>query len=302
MNATDFTVFTATYNRANKLSKVYESLCQQTNQNFEWIIIDDGSSDNSEDFIKKLLAKSRFQIKYVKQNNGGKHRAINKGVQMASGELFFIVDSDDHLLPNSLEIISKYWKQVSSNSQFAGVAGKKIFKNGNDVGDKLKTEILDCSIIERRYKFNINGDKAEAILTSVMKKHPFPDYPNENFCPEGLIWNRISLEKKIRFFDEAIYVCEYLEDGLSKNSIRNRKTNSNYTLLLYSELSKNKQVPLFFRLRAIVNFWRFSFSNGKSFNQKKMMLNNPAFGTILFPAGFFFHLKDYFFDKVKISQ
>jgi glycosyltransferase involved in cell wall biosynthesis len=302
MNRIDFTVFTATYNRANTLFKLYESLCQQTNQNFEWVIVDDGSSDNTEDFIKKLIVKSCLQIKYVKQDNGGKHRAINKGVQMASGELFFIVDSDDYLLPNSLETISKYWKQVNTNSKFAGVAGKKILKNGNAIGDNLRTEILDCSIIERRYKFNISGDKAEAILTSVMKKYPFPDFPNENFCAEGLIWNRISLEKKLRFFDKAVYVCEYLDDGLSKNSIKNRKTNSNYTLLFYSELSKNKQVPFFFKLRTIVNFWRFSFSNDKSFNQKKAMLNDTTFGIILFPIGFFFHLKDYFFDKVKINQ
>jgi glycosyltransferase involved in cell wall biosynthesis len=299
MNKIDFTVFTATYNRANTLFKLYESLCQQTNQNFEWVIVDDGSIDNTEDFIKELIVKSSFQIKYLKQDNGGKHRAINKGAQIASGELFFIVDSDDYLLPNSLETISKYWKQIKTNSQFAGVAGKKILKNGNDIGDNLKTEILDCSITERRYKFNINGDKAEAIQTSVMKRYPFPDYPNENFCAEGLIWNRISLEKKLRFFDEAIYVCEYLDDGLSKNSIRNRKTNSNYTLLLYSELSKNTQVPFFFKLRTIVNFWRFSFCNDKSFNQKNAMLSNPAFGIILFPIGFFFYLKDCFSTKSK---
>jgi len=298
----DFTVFTATYNRANTLSKLFESLCQQTCQNFEWIIVDDGSTDNTENLVKELAAQSTFQIKYIKQDNGGKHRAINKGVQFAEGELFFMVDSDDYLLPNTLETISKYWKQINTNSEFAGVAGKKILKNGNDIGDSLNTATLDCTIIERRYKFNINGDKAEAILTSVMEKYPFPDYPNENFCPEGLIWNRISLENKIRFFDEAIYVCEYLQDGLSQKSIKNRKANSNYTLLLYSELSKNRQIPFIFRLRAIINFWRFSFGNDKSFNQKKAMLKNPAFGIILLPAGYFIHLKDFFFDKVKISQ
>lgn len=299
MNKFDFTVFTATYNRAHTLFKLYESLEQQTYQNFEWIIVDDGSTDDTEDLVKKLIIESSFHIKHIKQENGGKHRAINEGVRIAEGELFFIVDSDDYLLPHSLETISKYWKQVNTNSQFAGVAGKKILKNGNDIGDNLNAAILDCSITERRYKFHINGDKAEAILTSVMKKYPFPDFPDENFCAEGLIWNRISLEKKLRFFDEAIYVCEYLNEGLSKNSIRNRKKNSNYTLLLYSELSKNKQVPYFFKLRAITNFWRFSFSNNKSFRKKNEMLDNPAFGIILLPIGFFFHLNDYFWVKSK---
>jgi glycosyltransferase involved in cell wall biosynthesis len=302
MHKKDFTVFTATLNRANTLSKLYESLCQQTIQNFEWVIINDGSTDATEDLIQGFIQKSSFQIKYLKQDNGGKHRAINKGVQIAEGELFFIVDSDDYLVPNSLEIISKYWNQVNTNTKFAGVAGKKIDTHGNDIGDSLKSAIMDCSITERRYKFKINGDKAEAILTSIMKKYPFPDYPSEKFCAEGLIWNRISLEKKLRFFDEAIYVCEYLENGLSQNSIKNRKANSNYTLLFYSELSKNKQVPFLYKIRAILNFWRFSFTNNNTFNQKRAMLNTTLLGILLFPIGYLFHVIDYFFDTVKTNQ
>lgn len=302
MNQCNLTVFTPTYNRADTLVRLYESLLNQTFKNFEWVIVDDGSDDNTEDVISDLQHKADFKIHYIKQENGGKHRAINSGAKLATGELFFIVDSDDYLLVSSLDLIMDCWNSVDDKTKFAGVAGLKVYIDGNNVGDKLKYSTLDCSIIERRYIYGINGDMAEVFRTSIIKEYPFPDFKNEKFCAEGLIWNRISLKYKLRFFNKPIYICEYLQGGLSQNSIRNRRKNSNYTLLLYSELSKNRQVPFFFKIRALINFWRFSFVNSKSFGEKLNMLDMFLLGFLAMPIGFILNLKDYYFSDVKINN
>jgi glycosyltransferase involved in cell wall biosynthesis len=109
LSNTYITVFTPTYNRSELLVRLYESLKMQNNKNFEWVIVDDGSSDNTTELVELWQHEQKVQILYYKQLNGGKHRAINKGISLANGLLFFIVDSDDFLLPESIDIIiNKY--------------------------------------------------------------------------------------------------------------------------------------------------------------------------------------------------
>ena len=121
------TVFTPTYNRAYIIEKLYHSLQRQTFKDFEWIVVDDGSEDETEDLFKKIQKdKNLFEIRYIKQKNGGKHRAINKGIEIAKGELFFIVDSDDYLIDTALKTITEIEESIPENEkkQFAGVCGQ----------------------------------------------------------------------------------------------------------------------------------------------------------------------------------
>lgn len=300
-NEVNITIFTPTYNRAKTLIRLYNSLLNQTYKKFDWIIVDDGSNDNTEEIVSEFKRNANFYIFYKKVINGGKHRAINEGVKIAKGKLFFIVDSDDYLIDNSLELIIYYWNTINNNKDFAGIAGLKIYENGESVVKSFIDKTLDCSIVERRYVYGLNGDMAEVFLTEVLKEYPFPDFKNEKFCPEGLIWNRISLKYKIRFFNQPIYVCEYLDGGLSSKSVINRKLNSNYSLQLYSELSKNKQLPFKFKIRAIINFWRFSFVNKKSFRSKLKMLDLQFFGILFYSIGYIYHLKDIYYDNFKLN-
>jgi glycosyltransferase involved in cell wall biosynthesis len=117
------TVFTPTYNRAKLLKRLYDSLCVQTFTDIEWLIIDDGSVDNTEKIVNGFIAENKIGIRYIKQRNGGKHRAINHGVREAKGELFFIVDSDDWLPEDSLETINKYYQGIKDDKSFAGISG-----------------------------------------------------------------------------------------------------------------------------------------------------------------------------------
>ena len=212
------TVFTPTYNRAKTLPRLFESLEKQTFKDFEWLIVDDGSTDNTEELVAALMARQNaFNIVYKKTENGGKHRAINRGIRLASGELTFIVDSDDWLPETSLEDVDNVEKSIKDKSEFGGVCGLKCYESEGVVGGTFDGEQLDITTIERK-KFGIVGDKAEVYYTELLKKYPFPEFDGEKFATESLVWNKIAYDGyKLRFFNKNIYLCEYQADGLSSS-------------------------------------------------------------------------------------
>jgi glycosyltransferase involved in cell wall biosynthesis len=212
------TVFTPTYNRAYIIGILYESLKRQTYQNFEWIVIDDGSDDHTEELFNVWLKENTsFQITYLKVNNGGKHRAINKALDIAKGELFFIVDSDDQLVYKALEKVDRWADSIKqSKDKYAGISGNKGYSSNQIVGKTFDGEYIDATSLER-VKYNILGDKAEVFYTHILREYKFPEFEGENFLTEAVVWNRIALDGyKIRWFNEIIYLCDYLEDGLTK--------------------------------------------------------------------------------------
>lgn len=212
------TVFTPTYNRAYSLPRLYESLKVQTFHDFEWVIVDDGSADNTEEVVNGFFSdKPFFTIKYKKTENGGKHRAINRGMDLVEGELFLVMDSDDWLRDDALEWIDKVEASIPEEQKksFCGVNGLRVHTDGSIIGSTFEDDTLDATYFERE-KYGISGDKAEVYYSYLMKKYHFPEFEGEKFCIECLLWDQIAAEGlKIRFFNQGIYYCEYLEDGLT---------------------------------------------------------------------------------------
>lgn len=293
------TVFTPAYNRAHLLPRLYESLMAQTFQDFEWIIVDDGSTDNTEEIVKEWLQPEggvnilhpldgiKGCIRYIKQPNGGKHRAINRGVQEAKGELFFIVDSDDRLPSNSLLRIAYYYEQIKNNLQFAGVCGLKCYFDGRQTGGNQPFDMTDCSMMDIRLKHHIVGDMAEVFRTQVLREFPFPEYDGECFCPEDLVWNRISQKYIMRFFYENIYECEYQPDGLTARIVRIRMDNPQASVTHYHELN-TYDISFMQKLKSAVNYWRFRFCMPKNRTYPTL----SWFWNIVFPLGWLMHIKD----------
>ena len=217
------TVFTPTFNRAYRLDKLYESLRNQSTMDFEWIVINDGSTDNTDDLFNEWQKENNgFSILYKKVANGGKHRAINKAVHLANSEAFFIVDSDDCLTNNAIERVNSWFEKIADNEEFAGISGLRSDTKGNPIGGygSFGDEHVDCTNLQR-HLYNLLDDKAEVYKTSVLKKYPFPEFEGENFLPESVIWDHIARDGyKIRWYNEIIYVCEYLDDGLTASSDR----------------------------------------------------------------------------------
>ena len=150
------TVFTPTYNREYLLGRVYASLQKQTCRDFEWVIVDDGSTDNTEAVVGEVIADADFPIRYFRQPNGGKHRAVNRGVREARGEAFFIVDSDDSVSPNGLAVIAEEYRSVRHDSAFGGVSGCMASHRGVAITPMFPTvrrdfddvKCIDCNFLK----------------------------------------------------------------------------------------------------------------------------------------------------------
>ncbi len=282
-------IFTPTYNRAYILSRLFKSLVHQTYKSFEWIIVDDGSTDNTDSLINQFIACANFTIKYVKQKNLGKHIAINKGVDIANGELFFIVDSDDWLYPNALEVVNHQYNFIEKDNTFAGVCGLKVYENGLKVGGENNYDILNCNSLDFRYKYKIKGDVAEVFKTKILRNFKFP-CNEEKFCPESLVWNRIACKYKLRYFYQKIYICEYLDDGLTAKIFKIRKNSPNNACQYYSELS-NYNISLFERIKAVSNYWRFAKFTSHTFYDKIKNVS-PALTILSFPLLIIITIRD----------
>lgn len=280
------TVFTPTYNRAYRLTALYESLKKQTNKDFEWLIVDDGSIDHTDELIKPWLQEQTIIIRYIKQQNGGKHRAINHGVQEANGELFFIVDSDDILPKDAVETILRYYADIKERKEFAGLCGLKAYYNGMTVGGTSDFGVIDCSNFDIDYKFRFKGDMAEVFRTNILKEYPFPEIEGERFCPEILVWNRISCKYIIRYFSDKIYYCEYLEDGLTSKITKIRMQSPVASCMTYYEMVQ-APIPLWAKVRASINYWRFKFNTESS-----LVPCLSRIWRLTKPLGYLFYKKD----------
>lgn len=212
------TVFTPTYNRGYIIETLYKSLQKQTFTDFEWLVIDDGSTDHTTELFDKWVKENKsFSIRYYKLENGGKHRAINKATELAKGKLFFIVDSDDSLTEDALENIVDWERSLPSEQKFCGVSGNRGNNKDHFIGTSFTGEYIDATSLERK-KYNITGDKAEAFYTDILKKYKFDEFEGENFITEATVWDRMAYDGyKIRWFNKTIYICDYLEDGLTNN-------------------------------------------------------------------------------------
>lgn len=251
------TVFTATYNRVQTLKRLYESLCTQTCKDFEWVIVDDGSADGTQNLIEALTREDKINIRYFYQSNAGKHTAINRGVNEAHGELFFIVDSDDSLSKDAIEWAEENSKKIFSDSSIGGISGRLYFPDGKSIGKGLENGDIDANALDVRMRHGVTGDLAEVFKTSVLRKFPFPTFPGERFVPEALVWNRIAKQYKLRYTSKKIYCAEYLPDGLTAKIVRIRREAPMGSMTYYSEL-RGYDIPFVQKLKASINFWRFA--------------------------------------------
>lgn len=282
------TVFTSTYNRAYLLPRLYSSLCRQEFKDFEWLVIDDGSTDNTEELMVKYSSQGIINIRYIKTTNGGKHRAINLAAKEAKGELFYIIDSDDYLYDDALQIISLYYGEIRMDNSFGGIWGLKTHPNGKKLGGGVYSKI-DCTYLEFRYKYHIGGDMAEFFKTDVIREFQFPDISNEKFCSEGLLWTRIASKYKLRFIYEKICICQYLVDGLTSNTIKVRINSPQYASIGYIEHT-HASVPFVIKIKSAINFWRFAVYTRWSFKKKIGLIGWQYLLCLLF--AFFFIIRD----------
>lgn len=223
------TICTPTYNREHTLEQLYISLIKQENKNFEWLIIDDGSTDNTKNLVERFMKENEIVIKYYYQENQGKHIALNLGQELASYELFFCLDSDDWIISEAIEMILKDYKFIKYDETIAGLIYLDKFSNGEVVGSNLLDKET-VNWLDLIYKYKMTGDKCYIFKTEIIRKYPFKSFENNNHMPPSYQYYKLSEHYNLFTINTAIKVVEYLDDGISKNIFKKYYTASeNYT-------------------------------------------------------------------------
>jgi glycosyltransferase involved in cell wall biosynthesis len=245
-----FTVFTPTYNRAHTIGRVYDSLRAQTFRHFEWLVIDDGSSDGTAALVEGWSRTADFPIRYIRQPHAGKHVAHNRALRAARGEFFLVFDSDDACVPTALERMLHHWHAIPADRReaFSGVAGLCRDQAGRIVGDRFPSEPLDASLRELRYVYRLRGEKWGPERTDILRRFPFPELANTDFMPEGAVWLAVAKSHKIRCVNEVfrIYHVDDAATGATLSRRRSLGENAPGRLYYYTWLLNN-DLEYFFR-------------------------------------------------------
>ena len=217
------TIHTATYNRAYILGQAYESLKAQTSKDFEWIITDDGSTDNTEELVKEWQKEDNgFPVLYNKLQHVGIPRALNSGVSKASTEWFMMLDSDDYLLPETVEKVLSWLPEIEKLPDFCGIGFARCHPDGTFMKDQvplIDPEIgyVDASHIERKL-YRLDMDMCEVHRTELYRQFPFQVWDTEKYAPEQLNFYAMALAGyKLRWRADKLYICDYLPDGQTKD-------------------------------------------------------------------------------------
>lgn len=232
------TIFTPTYNRAYTLPKLYSSLCSQSSQDFVWSIVDDGSTDNTEELVRGWIEERNVDIIYEKQPNGGKMRAHNKGVQKCDTELFLCVDSDDYLTDNAVESILDEWQSHSENSLVGGIVAYKAIPKDGVSSIPVRFNRVGTSTLHNLYATGFDGDTTLVFRTSVIREFPFPEIEGEKFITEGYSYDQIDTKYEYALLDEALTMCEYMPDGYTRGITKIYLNNPKGYALYYNQSLK----------------------------------------------------------------
>lgn len=231
-----FSVFTPTYNRAAYLPNVYRSLREQTFRNFEWIIVNDGSQDSTDEIVKNFMSENLIKIKYIIQSNRGKHIAQNRATEIAEGELFLPLDSDDTIISTALEILWNAWMSINveKREKYSGVGVHCMDVNGRIIGDLWPSDFFDSNDLEIFFKYKIRGEKWGPIRTDIMRSYQNVEVKG-HFLSESTMWFRIAEKYQKKYINKAIRIYEIHDDSISRR-IKDSKIDENAESKLHANL------------------------------------------------------------------
>lgn len=264
-----FTVFTPTFNRAAALLRVYDSLRVQTYRDFEWLLVDDGSTDSTESIVQGWTTVADFPIRYFRQEHGNKHVATNLGVKEARGRFFLTLDSDDSCVPEALDRFKKAWDSIPGDERhrFAGVTALCADESGHHVGESYPYSPTDSNALEIRFRYKVRGEKWGFQRTDIMRRFPFPGVQGSPRPPEGIVWDAIGREYQTRYINEILRV--YWQDQTDRlMQPWNPKTDAagaliGYESFLNHDLGWFRFAPLAVFMEA-ARYARFSFHSRRS--------------------------------------
>jgi glycosyltransferase involved in cell wall biosynthesis len=274
----DMIILTPTYNRANTLPKLYDSLLKQETYNFNWLVIDDGSTDGTRQLIERFKNENIINIQYIYQTNGGKAKALNTGFSKCDvNTLIMVVDSDDFLLPSAITTVLEYNNKYENIKEVGGLFfhynspdGKLLNFKGNQI---TKDEILTRYEYNNKYKQN---DGCICYFGKAIKKYRYPEFDGETYVGPTVIQMEMADEYKFVFSPKVVGVAEYLAGGLSKSG-RKLRMKSPLGMIHYCKLMITPKVSLFKRLKYSISLWPYAKIANKSFFEVIKSARNPIF-------------------------
>jgi glycosyltransferase involved in cell wall biosynthesis len=292
----EITIFTPTYNRCATLPRLYASLQEQSSKNFEWLIIDDGSTDGTAELVAEWQrTNAEFPIVYRWKPNGGKHTAHNLSLTLARGRYFAIMDSDDWYAPDGIKVLKDHWDRLGEDYvNYSNVEGLCAHPDGSLIGSRYPTDIFDSDNFSITYQRDKSGDTAGMYRLDVLKEFPFPNDEN-TFITEGLIWNRIANQYKTRFINVIIGFKEYLQIGLTNRTLRSKLKTAKYSCLYTREILVTKNnIPAKLWLRLQLNYIRYALHSGIPIRQQFREAPSRLYFIIFFIPGLLLYTRDQF--------
>lgn len=288
------TVLTPSFNRAELLPRLFESLMAQSYRDFEWLVVDDGSTDGTQEVIAQLRDRAPFPVRYVYQRNGGKHVALNTGVAAAAGRYCAVIDSDDWYAPDALAVLAGEWDALATPLAFAEVQALCATAAGEIIGSRYPNGArIDSDAFEIYHRFGVRGDKIGMIRTAVMRDFPFPEDLGRSYVTESLVWFRIARHYKTRYLNQVLAYKEYLPGGITRLGPDEALARSLSRRVFFREMVQMRRpMPVRARLRAYANWVRNArLSEAPLREEFRQAPSRPLF-LLAAPVGFALAVRD----------
>lgn len=298
----DFSICTPVYNRVSLLPRLYKSLLENNSEDltFEWLLIDDGSSDDIGNFVKQVELNERVSFRYIKKENEGKHSCLNIAFEQAQGELLLILDSDDLLAPNALTKVKKLWTHHKHNPKLAGIIGHCLKLGSNELlGDTFPQNEMLSTLLANSHKLNLSGDRCDFIRTDLLRNKRFPIIEGERFMPEAIVMQDLDLEYKYLCVNDSFKIVEYQEGGLSDSYSLLAMNNPQGMVLRFERILNEKgllkQVDFKAKIKMYGHFTRYVLHAKKPLVSNLLSINKFYFTA--FVLGTFAGVSLFFKDK-----
>lgn len=291
------TVFTPTYNRAYCLHHCYKSLKNQTCKDFIWLIIDDGSSDDTKELVHEWIDEKEIEIQYYWQENQGMHGAHNSAYERIHTELNVCIDSDDYMPNDAVEKIISFWERYGG-PEVSGIIGLDSYTDGRIIGSKFPSNLKRATLFSLYNKYGVTGDKKLVYRTELTKQYPYPLFQNEKYVGLAYKYHMLDQKYEMLLMNEVLCCVEYMPDGSSMNMLKQYRTNPEGFAFYRKELMKLSFASWSFKYRQAIHYVSSSFIS----KNKKFISESPCKTLTILAIPFGALLHYYIIKKTKVSE
>ncbi|PYZ95071.1 glycosyltransferase [Salipaludibacillus keqinensis] len=283
------TIFTPTYNRAYCLDQCYKSLVRQTNQNFTWLVIDDGSTDDTSELIETWIQEGKIDLQYVKQANQGMHGAHNTAYERIETELNVCLDSDDYFHQQAVENIVSFWEKNGSD-KVSGFVALNADEQGKVIGTSLPSHLTSATLFDLYHTHGVTGDKKLVYRSTITRKYPYPLFADESYVGLAYKYYKLDEEFPLLLMNKVVCIVDYRPDGSSMNMFKQYKKNPKGFAFYRKQLMLLSRAKWKFKYRQCIHYVSSSLlSRNKNF-LKETPLKGLTIAAMPIGAALFFYI------------